>query len=247
MCKFCNDHLPYSGMKRFLLSIFILLSATWAVAQGFEVSGLQENYRGFIGETIKAPVRIKNTTDRPLNLVLRKSNALIGSTQKSYFCMDGNCFEQRADDLTIRLEPGQSVNALQIVLEAGLVSGESSIRYIVFNKANAAESIEFDTNFIVEEKPEKQSIYNSKYITLHDVYPNPVVDYAFVDYKIQNDRVKARIVIHNILGNIVGEYNLPLLENKVKMRTEELSSGVYFYTLYIDNEGVLTRKLVVKN
>lgn len=234
-------------MKKFLYGVFILLSTTKTVGQGFEVSGVQENYKGFIGETIKAQLRIKNTTDKPLSLIIRKSNALIGSTQKSYFCIDGNCSEQRTDEYTVRLEPGQVLSSLQIVLEAGLVSGESSVKYIVFNKANTAEFIEFDANFIVEEKPEKQSIYNSKYITLHDVYPNPVVDNAYVDYKIQNDRVKARIVIHNILGNIVGEYNLPLQENKVKMRTEELSSGVYFYTLYIDNEGVLTRKLVVKN
>lgn len=234
-------------MRKYLYIVFILLGAARGFTQGFEVSGLQENYKGFIGETLKAPLRIKNTTDKPLVLIIRKSNALIGSTQKTYFCLDGNCTEQKTDEFTLRLEPGQILNSLQIVLEAGLVSGESSIKYVVYNKLNTTESIEFDTNFVVEEKPEKQSIYNSKYITLHDVYPNPVVDHAYVDYKIQNDRIKARIVIHNILGNIVGEYNLPLLENKVKMRTEELSAGIYFYTLYIDNEGVLTRKLVVKN
>jgi hypothetical protein len=83
-------------------------------------------------------------------------------------------------------------------------------------------------------------------MTLHDVYPNPVVDHAVVDYRILNDQVKAKIVIHNLLGNVVGEYALPSMENYVRFRTEGLSAGIYFYTLYIDNEGVMTRKLIVR-
>lgn len=234
-------------MKKFLWSVIIFLNATFAAGQGFEVSGLQENYKGAIGETIKAPLKVKNTSDRPLTLVIKRTSSLIGSTQKSYICIDSYCFDQKVDDFTIKLEPGQTFNTMQVTLEGGLVSGESTVKYTIYNKANTSEFIEFETNFIVEEKPEKQSIYNSRYITLHDVYPNPVTDHAFVDYKIQNDRIKARIAIHNILGNVVGEYNLPLQENKVKIHTEELNAGIYFYTLYIDNEGVLTRKLVVKN
>lgn len=235
-------------MTKLLCSCFIfLLAATAAAAQGFEVSGIQENYKGNIGETIKASVKLRNTTDKPLTLVVKRTNAVIGSTQRSYMCVDNYCFDQKVDDFTLKLEPGQTFNTMQLILEGGLVSGESSIRYSIYNKWNPTESVEFEATFIIEEKPEKQSIYNSKYITLHDVYPNPVSDYAFVDYKLLSDRVKARIVIHNILGSIIGEYNLPLQENRVKIHTEEFNSGIYFYTLYLDNEGVMTRKLIVKN
>ena len=61
-----------------------------------------------------------------------------------------------------------------------------------------------------------------------------------------NDQIKAKIVVHNILGNIVGEYSLPSFENFVRVKTDDLSAGIYFYTLYIDNEGVMTRKLIVR-
>jgi hypothetical protein len=126
------------------------------------------------------------------------------------------------------------------------VSGESSLRYVAFNKYNPGHVVEFDLNFIVEEKPEKQNLYSSRLITLHDVYPNPVVDQAVVDYKMNNDQVKAKIVVHNILGNVVGEYSLPSSENFVRVRTDDLSAGIYFYTLYVENEGVITRKLIVR-
>jgi len=234
-------------MTKLLCSCFIFLFAVTAAAQGFEVSGIQENYKGNIGETIKATVRLRNTTDKTLTLIVKRTNAVIGSTQRSYMCVDNYCFDQKVDDFTLKLEAGQTFNTMQLILEGGLVSGESSIRYTIYNKSNPTEYVEFETSFTIEEKPEKQSIYNSKYITLHDVYPNPVSDYAFVDYKLLSDRVKARIVIHNILGSIIGEYNLPLQENRVKIHTEEFNSGIYFYTLYLDNEGVMTRKLIVKN
>jgi len=81
---------------------------------------------------------------------------------------------------------------------------------------------------------------------LKDVYPNPIIDNAFVDYQILNEEVKAKIVLHNILGNIIEEYPLISSENKLKIRADGLNAGIYFYTLYIDNDGVITRKLVVK-
>jgi hypothetical protein len=67
-----------------------------------------------------------------------------------------------------------------------------------------------------------------------------------VDYKILNDRIKAKLVVHNLLGNVVGEYSLPILENFVRVKTDDLSAGIYFYTLYVDDESVMTRKLIVR-
>ena len=116
---------------------------------------------------------------------------------------------------------------------------------IVKNPSATDTVIVADLNFIVEEKAAKANIYTSRNITIQDVYPNPANEHAYVDYKILNDRIKARILIHNILGTLISEYNLPIIENKIKIRTEELSSGIYFYTLSVDDEGVLTRKLVV--
>jgi hypothetical protein len=44
----------------------------------------------------------------------------------------------------------------------------------------------------------------------------------------------------------MGDYDLPASETRVKIQADELISGVYFYTVYIDNSGVLTRKLIVR-
>lgn len=232
-------------MKISLLAVLVMISSL-AFSQGFELTSLQDTYKGVIGENIKVPLRFKNTSDKAITLIIRKVNGQIGSSQKNYFCLDNNCYDQRVEDYIIKIDAGQTLNSLMVNLEAGLVAGESVLKYMAYNKSNPAQSLEFELNFSVEEKQDKQSIYSSRFVMLHDVYPNPVTDQAFVDYKILNDQITAKLVVHNLLGNVVGEYSLPILENLIRVKTDDLAAGIYFYTLYVDDEGVMTRKLIVK-
>jgi hypothetical protein len=107
-------------MSRVLTMLCVIALAASARAQSFEVSGIQDNYKAFIGETIKAPVRIRNTTDKPIFLTVKKISAQIGGTQRNYYCLDNNCLDQRTEEYTLRLEPDQVVNSLHIAVEAGL-------------------------------------------------------------------------------------------------------------------------------
>jgi hypothetical protein len=63
-----------------------------------------------------------------------------------------------------------------------------------------------------------------------------VVDQAVVDYKVNNDQVKPRSW-YTISGKRCGRIHLPPLENFVRVRTDELSAGIYFYTLYVETKG----------
>ena len=233
-------------MRRLLWLVLVCLPALPLAAQSFEVGGLEDVYKSHIGETVKVPLSFTNNTDKPLTLIIRRLSSNLGGTQKNYFCPANDCLDQRIEDFTIRLEPGQALTDFKIALEAGLANGISSVKYLVFNRFNSNDSYEFDLNFAVEDRSAKQDIFTHPKIVLHDVYPNPVVDYAYVNYNITNDDVEAKIIIHNILGNTIDEYSLPSGENKVKIRAESMSAGIYFYTLYLDNEGVVTQKLIVK-
>lgn len=244
MCIFCSNY--RARMVRYLLLKCFLIAAVACSAQSFEVLGLQDTYRGVIGETIRVPLRFRNNSDRPIILVIRKVANQIGTSQKNFFCIDNTCLDHRTEDYTLKLEPDEVLGSLQVALEAGLAHGASSVKYLVFNKSNTSDSFEFELNFNVDERAEKQDIYSSPHVMLHDVYPNPVTDHAFVEYSIIDPQVKAKIILHNILGNAIDDYPLPASENKVKIRADALTSGIYFYTLYIDDEGVVTRKLIVR-
>lgn len=233
-------------MRHILWSVFLACMALGAAAQSFELGALQEVYRGHIGEVVEVPLKLTNHSEKPLILIIRRINASLGGTQKSFFCPENSCLEQEVEDLIIRLEPQESLSDFHIALDAGLANGNSSAKYLVFNRYNPTETLEFELNFSVEDRTSKEDIFTHPQIVIHDVYPNPIVDHAFINYNMTSDAVDAKIVIHNILGNSIDEYNLPSAENKVKIRAESMNAGIYFYTLYLDNEGVITRKIIVK-
>ena len=233
-------------MIKALLSAIMISVSSWVFGQGFEITPLQDSYSGVIGETIKVPLRFKNTSDKPITLIVRKVDEQLGSTQKKYFCIDNNCLDSKIEDYVVKVEPGQVTSNLYIALEAGLNQNASSLKYIAYNKFNPGHALDIDLNFNVEEKLTKANIYNSRHITLYDVYPNPAVEHANVAYKLASDQVKAKILVHNIIGNVIGEYTLSAFDSTVRIKTEDLNAGIYFYTLYVDNEGVMTRKLIVK-
>lgn len=233
-------------MIRFLVLAFFAILTVSVHGQGFEVLPLQESYKGQIGELLKVPVRFKNTSDKTITLIIRKAGGELGSTQRSFFCFDNNCLDQKVEDYILKVEPGQTLTNFQVALDAGLSAGESSVQYVVFNKSQPGQLLEFTLNYSVEEKSEKPNIYDSRFITLHDVYPNPVTDNATVVYKILNDRVSARIRLHNLLGNVVADYELSPADTQLRLRVDDLSEGIYFYTLYLEGESVVTRKLIIK-
>jgi hypothetical protein len=232
-------------MKSFLLVVCLWILPGVLFAQTFEITSVQETYKGSIGDLIKAPIKLKNTTSKPIIVVLKKAEAQMGSSQKSFICPDNDCLD-KSDELTLKIEPGQTVQHVLIGLEAGLVEGFSTIHYLAYNKATPTEIFTMDLNFTVEPKAERSNIYTSRFITIHDVYPNPVTNFANIDYQLHSDEVKTKIVIHTILGNALFEYDLPSMETRIKITAEDLNAGIYFYTLYIDNVGVMTRKLIVR-
>ncbi|MBL7834261.1 MAG: T9SS type A sorting domain-containing protein [Cyclobacteriaceae bacterium] len=233
-------------MRRLLLAVGFSFASLALTAQNFEIAGLEDSYKGSVGEVIQAPVRIKNNFDKPITLVIKRIETQIGSSQKNFFCPDNNCLDQRTDTYTVRLEPGETLQRFAIGLEAGLTEGFSSVKYQVFNKANPSDVTLLDINFVVEGKQEKGHIYSSPLITIHDLYPNPVVTSARIDYDIHQEHVKAKIIIHNILGSPLSAYDLLASQNSLKIEADQLNTGIYFYTLYVNNESVLTRKLMVK-
>ncbi len=233
-------------MKKFVLVALLFTSVFSVGAQGFEWTDRQESFQAGLGQIIRLPIRIKNTSDRAQFFIIRKAQGDLGSNQKGYFCLGDDCFDPGLDQFSKRIEPGETLNNLYFTVETGLVTTLNSFRFEVFPRGNPAIGIEHAFSLAVDEKPAKSLVFQSKDITIHDIYPNPVIDQAYIDYRIYNESLKAKVVIHNILGSPVGHHDMPVFETKVKIQADELSSGVYFYTVYLDNVGVLTRKLVVR-
>ncbi|MBX2897122.1 MAG: T9SS type A sorting domain-containing protein [Cyclobacteriaceae bacterium] len=233
-------------MKVWALLVCIAITSLVAKAQQFDLPDIQENYQTMIGETLRIPIKITNHSDKPVFYIIRKAQTDLGESQKGYFCLDKNCLETTFTEFSKRVEPGETLQKLAFVLETGLIAGQHTLKFQVYPKGNNAEMKEYQVNIQVQERIEKPVLFHSKDITIQDVYPNPVQDYAFIEYRLHNENAKAKLIIHNILGKPMDEFELPTSETRVKLQTEEYTAGIYFYTLYLDGNGIITRKLIIR-
>lgn len=233
-------------MKSWLLILYLLTISLAGYAQSFELQDPQENFQATINETLRIPFKIKNNTTRAQFYIIKKLHADLNSSQKGYFCLDKTCLEPGIEEFSKKVEPGETIQNLVYVMETGIQSGHGNIRFQVFTKGNPADVIEYAVSVTVQEKSQKQIIFRSKDITIQDVYPNPVQDLAYMDYHLHNESATAKVVIHNILGQAISEFDLSPLEDRAKIHSDEFVSGIYFYTVYVNNNGVLTRKLIIR-
>ncbi|MGF1532642.1 MAG: T9SS type A sorting domain-containing protein [Bernardetiaceae bacterium] len=84
-------------------------------------------------------------------------------------------------------------------------------------------------------------------IYLSELYPNPATDVVNFDYRWSMDVSQARIIFHNVIGNVVGEFVLDEYDTRLSIPIRHLESGIYFYTLVVDRQNVLTRKFIVRH
>jgi hypothetical protein len=231
-------------MKRLILLLGVLVFAYYVRAQNFELVDKQESYQANFGQMVRVSLKIKNNSDKAQFYIIRKVRSDLGESQKGYFCLDNNCLEPAIAEFSKKADPGETIN-LNYTVETGQQQTQNSFKFEIFPKGAQGEAIEHVVSLAVEEKSQR-TLFQNKEITIHDVYPNPVQDQAIIDYKINSDNTKAKIVVHNILGRPLGDYELPPSDTKLKILADEFPAGVYFYTLYIDNNPVLTRKIMVR-
>ncbi len=235
-----------------ILTLISLLSFNLE-AQSLKVVDTNPVQQGFIGEEIRTTLFIQNISEEPIYYRVVQLNKQIGSSQQSLICVNNDCFtdniarsEERSSGLVRKINPGETDDAISVVLEAGLVDAVSSVLYSIENIKDPSDRVELEFQYEVTEAVENGLLYSSKNVDLRDVYPNPVTETAFFDYNIKNDSKEAKIIIHNVLGTVAGEFQLNPFEEQLKVSVEKFNPGVYFYSLYIDNEGVATKKLVVR-
>lgn len=233
-------------MRTWVIIMLLLIISIPGLTQNFSLLDQQVNFQATVGETVRIPIKIKNTSEKPQFYIIRKLQSDLSSTQKGYFCLDKICLESGINEFSKRIEPGETLQQLVYVIEGSMLTSQNSIRFQVFPKSNPQEIEEYAVGIAINERTEKPALFQSKDITINEVYPNPVQDQAFIEYRLHNEDVKAKLVIHNILGKPMNEFDLPTSETRVKLQTEEFTSGIYFYTLYLDNNGVLTRKLIIR-
>lgn len=167
--------------------------------------------------------------------------ALLGGSN-AIICYDNRCSSEK---LTLTVGPNASSREIELILRGGL-SNLNTVLELKFNDIKNRQLLSLNLPVIVKESFQQDVFYEKNNISVKNFYPNPAQEYATLQYNIGNLRGKAKIVLQNVLGSKINEFILEPGNYKLKLSTENLKPGVYFYTLLLNDEGLATRKLIVK-
>lgn len=235
-------------MKFRLLIVIVFFAFGTLYGQNMQIIDSDSKVLGTIGKEISSTIKIKNTSDQPLRIKVKRVTNYINSGQSSYFCIGQTCYQESISEMPgIKiLQPGMIWDDFKSILKAGLSESQSTVTYCFYNVDNPSDSVCHEFTYIIEDNNLKGLLFYNEDIRISEVYPNPIDDFAQFDYNLINPNSKAKIIIHNVLGTVIGEYPLFGYENSLKISTQHFTPGVYFYTLHIDNSNLMTKKMVVK-
>ncbi|GAB3233133.1 T9SS type A sorting domain-containing protein [Algoriphagus aestuariicola] len=228
------------------LTWLLLFAPILAGAQQVRVLSEAVEFSGDIGSSQRKTVILQNESNQTKTYFLKNVRGSVGSSQKVRVCLNDQCFDPKKDlaKISIKLAPGEIVTDLYLEFEMGIAETRGSFDLFFVNSENIRE------NFVVEARYEVASgagaDFLHKDIKLGEIYPNPSNRVAQIDYELVNPATKAKISINSFIGNPIAEYELDPERNSLLINVTDFQPGVYFYTLFIDNKNVVTKKLQVK-
>lgn len=98
----------------------------------------------------------------------------------------------------------------------------------------------------VQEGKAENRLYTADKLWVSNAYPNPADDVAELDYQFTGP-AEAKLVLLNVLGAPIAEYELERNANRVRIGTRLLDTGYYLYQLSVDGKKVATKRLLVRH
>ncbi len=244
-------------MKKILLSLICLSLFSGAFAQSFS---LQDTNGVAItaGSTIyclgdptspvmTCKIHITNNAAEAKDVKVKK---LIneGDTlplTMNYFCW-GVCYGPMTyvSPFPQTIQPGAVNDQFYGDYNPQAVPGKSTITYVFFDMNNVNDSVAVTVEF----NASPAAIVDNPLagVSVSVAYPNPAINYVYLDYNLPLSVNRASIVISNILGAQVKEVVLDNHSGKVQIPVSDLVNGIYFYSVVAGEQMLITRKFVVK-
>lgn len=89
-------------------------------------------------------------------------------------------------------------------------------------------------------------LFENEVIRISKIYPNPASEQVGFSYHLNDHQADARIILRNILGKEIATFRLESSSEKLNIPVREYVSGMYFYTLSVNGQNIITRKFLVK-
>lgn len=233
-------------MKQTLLILACLLMLPWNTWGQVRVLSESIDFSGKIGTTQRKSLIIQNESSQQKEYSLRGLLGSVGSSQNLKVCLGERCYDPKKELSKIKfmLGPGEIYTDLYLEFDLGISEGRGSFDLQFIQGNNTRDMFTIEAVYDVYTPNPADTMH--KDISIGEIYPNPSNRIAQIDYDYKNPNAIAKIVLNSFIGNPVAEYQLDPLQKSLAINVSNLNPGIYFYTLFVDNKNIVTKKLVVK-
>jgi len=241
-------------MKKIIYIITFIFISFAVVGQTFQILDANNSdvtngtiqVTGEINDIIKAQIFVFNAGASTASFKVKKVETNVLPGTMNTFCFNGQCYPPNLYETpgAILLATGDTSQAQDFYGEysPNEVVGTSIVTYVIFNEANPNDSVYVEVSYISTTTSIKPFV--SKKIEFSNPFPNPATTYTMFNYNIPFDFNKASLEFRNLIGTVVKEVSIVEKNGKLTIELNDITEGIYFYTLVIDNKVILSRKMI---
>ncbi|MDZ7743810.1 MAG: T9SS type A sorting domain-containing protein [Bacteroidota bacterium] len=122
--------------------------------------------------------------------------------------------------------------------------GITEINYIFFNEADPLDSVYINVKYKTSTEGVEKDFYENK---ISNAYPNPANAEVSFDLNLEMVQADVQLIISNILGATVKSVNVSGKSGRIKINTSDLESGLYMYSIMIDQKIIKSDKLIISH
>lgn len=241
-------------MKKIILFTAGLFLTTAIFAQTFQILNANKENVSNAGLTvsgnpssiIEAHIYVVNTSSSAAQFKIKKIETNVLMNTVNTFCFNGQCYPPSVFETpsAINLQAGDTSSSTAFYGDytPNGVVGSSIITYVVFNASNSNDSTYVNVTYTVMPASINKPDYSK--IEFSNPYPNPAVVQTRINYNIPYNFNNASLILRNLIGTKVKDIEITNSQGKLTIDVTDLNEGIYFYSLIVDGNIILTRKLI---
>jgi hypothetical protein len=231
-------------IKNYAVILTMILSCNILFAQSIQVFVSDSSKTESTSvSTISIQANVKNNSANNLNVIVSKEVIQEAEDALIYFCW-GACYTPAvslSNDVIAISSGATEKDNFAAYSEPQGKEGVSIVKYCFMDQSNQTDSSCVTLRFISSNATSISEIHNDKLGA--NLYPNPAKNLTHLSYQISSNNGK--VVVYDVLGQQIFTDKLNSTIGLLTLDLSSVNEGVYFYSLYDENNLIETKKFIV--
>ncbi|MFO7977279.1 MAG: T9SS type A sorting domain-containing protein [Bacteroidales bacterium] len=197
-------------------------------------------------ELLKATLFLHNGASQQTQVWIRIIDEDLLPGAEISFCRNTRCYTHQ--ELTLA-QPLETLAGKKLSREdlygnyyPGGQTGTSTVTYEFFSDNGAFDPVRVVVRYAAEGHAPGIS---QRLFSISSPSPNPAAIYTHFSYSIPLEINQAFLIVRDLTGTVVLEEPVDVNDTRARLNVSDLSNGIFLYSLVLDGQPVVTRKLIV--